>query len=1050
MPANSDPVFCAVWSSGPDPAQDGVFFTEAATFAAGEGRAELIAPLWCSPFAAGAAPRHAPRRLADLGLTGERLRALPAWRDTLPSAWAALAGRTVVLARGRAEFLARFARLCPGARAPSAVDLEGLATFLHPQRGGGAFEDLFARWCGRTLDGEPRAADLRRLAEALTRAHFERPAALRRVFARVFEDLATEAGPEEEGAWEWLEAVRRLLDQPAAYAAGDAQDLFFAAPRDGAFAADLDEAPLDVDRALREIEPRFAEEYRRDFARAPKVELRAAAAEPLPDEARAVLAKYFDLLPRRFARADGSHAERPGQRALGAAVTDALQGHGLLLADAPTGTGKTLAYLGPLLTWSAFSGARGAISTYTRALQEQAFFRELPRALDLLREAGLPAERAPRVALLKGRANYVCGRALADVTPDPGAGALAARATWLRLALFWAEDPSGDLDGFPAGGGLPLGQAARAGRAAQVTLDSVRALPDCCRGRAGLRCAAVVRTMRSERAHVVVTNHAFVLSQPEEFAHVVFDECDHLHEVALSVRSYEIELDEVADLIEDLRRGRGDAAPLTRLARLMQQAAPGDLPPRLETAAREAADHTAALDVAVLETTRELRAFARQREELQAGLSEEERAFLLHEYLTGPRGEGLATALKKMKEAVDGLDSALRTCVEELGDLHLRQAQRLRYALRRPLESLAHWREGLGLWIGGEDEDADFSADLHFEAEFADRRRPLLELKWLLPQEWLGKYFFPALSSGAMVSATTRLRGGFKAMKGYLGLDLAETSTAERAGRTVAEFSGPPTFDPQQALLCVPEDAPPFHASGPGHAQWLDYVERLILFLAERTRGRLLGLFTNRLVLQRAGERLAPHFRALGLPFYWQGMPGLRKEEIIPLFRRQTESVLLGLDTFWYGVDFPGETCEYVVIPKLPYGPLDRYAYAQMARMGRGPHRNRIYLPQALAMFRQGCGRLLRSETDRGAIFVLDRRALEKRHADFLAELPRGPEEWQRPNLMVANSRDCLRAAFAHMNLLADLERRGLTPDFGLAATAPLAGGAGDADEPLS
>jgi hypothetical protein len=124
-----------------------------------------------------------------------------------------------------------------------------------------------------------------------------------------------------------------------------------------------------------------------------------------------------------------------------------------------------------------------------------------------------------------------------------------------------------------------------------------------------------------------------------------------------------------------------------------------------------------------------------------------------------------------------------------------------------------------------------------------------------------------------------------------------------------------------------------------------------------------------------------------------------------------------------------------------------------MARMGRGPHRNRIYLPQALAMFRQGCGRLLRAETDRGAIFVLDRRALEKRHADFLAELPRGPEEWQRPNLMVANSRDCLRAAFAHMNLLADLERRGLTADFGLTAPAPLAGATGETGEvgePLS
>lgn len=1048
MPSATDPIFCAYWTTGPDPAADGIYFTEAAGFTADEGRRDLIAALWCSPFGASGAPRHSPRRLAELGLHGDRLRALPSWRDTLPSAWSVLDSRVVVIARGRADFLARYALLRPGERPPTVVDLESLAAFLHPQRGGGSFEELFTRWCGRAPEGEARAADLRRLCEALVRAHFERASPLRQLFARGFEDLVSEAGPEEHGAWEWLEAVRRLLDQPSRFGGGQDQDLFFAAPEDGAFGADLAEAPLDADRVLRELDPRFAEDYRQNFASAPKTSLRSEVAAPLPPEAQAILDRYFALLPRRFAEGKDATPERPGQRALGAAVASALGNNQFLLADAPTGTGKTLAYLGPLLLWCAHANTRAALSTYTRALQEQAFFRELPRALDLLREAGLPADKTPRVALLKGRANYVCGRALADVAPDSGGASLIARVTWLRLVMFWAEDFAADLDGFPAAPGLPLDHALRAGRAAQEVVQSVRALPDCCRGRAALHCGAGVRSLRAERAHLVVTNHAYVLAQPDEIGHAVFDECDHLHEVALSARSFDIELDEVAELVEALQRGRGkDAAPLPRLARLMQKLAPGELPPRLTEAAAEAEKFAAGLDAAVVELTRESRAFDAHRREVQSDLTEEERAFLLHEYLSGARGEGLATALHALREGVDGLDSALRTCVEELGDVPQRAAVRLRWALRRPLDPLAHWREGLALWIGGENEGADFSEDLHFEMEFVNRRRPLLELKWLLPQVWLGEVYFPSLASATLVSATTCLRGGFKAMKGYLGLDLLETSTELRAGRPVTTFEGPPTFDPRQALVCVPEDAPPFFASGPGHEAWLEYVERVLLFLAERTRGRMLGLFTNRLVLQRVGERLAPHFRALGLPFYWQGMPGLRKEEIMPLFRRQTESVLLGLDTFWYGVDFPGETCEYVVIPKLPFGPLDRYAYAQMARMGRGPHRNRIYLPQALAMFRQGCGRLLRAESDRGAIFVLDRRALEKRNADFLTELPRGPEEWQKPNLLVSSTAECLRSAFAHMSLLADLERRGLSPDFHKAAEA---GAASEDPEALS
>jgi Rad3-related DNA helicase len=159
-------------------------------------------------------------------------------------------------------------------------------------------------------------------------------------------------------------------------------------------------------------------------------------------------------------------------------------------------------------------------------------------------------------------------------------------------------------------------------------------------------------------------------------------------------------------------------------------------------------------------------------------------------------------------------------------------------------------------------------------------------------------------------------------------------------------------------------------------------------------------------------------------------MPGFQKEEIMRLFRAQKESVLFGLDTFWYGVDFPGPTCEYVVMPKLPYGAPDDYMIAQQARMGWGPQRNAIYLPKALAMFRQGCGRLLRSESDRGAVVLLDRRVLEKRHANFLKELPTGPEEWQVPEVIQADTEECFERIFAHMRLGGEIERRGLTASF--------------------
>ena len=1040
MLASTDPVFLACWSTGPDPVRDEVFFLEAMAYPA-EGARAVVPPTWLRPFAAREPGSPLSARLARLGLTGPRAASLPASRDAAPELFARLAARPIVLAGGREPFLARFRRLAPEATEPVVLDLEALASLLHPQRGARGFEELCRRFDVEHGEAErPRSADLRALCGRLVATHFAREDRLRQLVARSIDDLQAQCGDAEAAAAEWLELARRLLDRPSRYSAAQDDGLFQRKLEDGRFSEDCDAAPLDAERALADVEPAFSAEYATFFAHAKPVEKRSTeGGAPLEADDLRILETFFDLLPKSFA-GDGSGPaapERPGQRALAHAVHGALAEDSFLLGDAPTGTGKTLGYLAPLLLWSTAHEVRVALSTYTRALQEQAFFREIPRALALLRRAGLADERAPRISMLKGRANYICGRAIMDAAPEAGAGSVASRATWLRLALYFCEDPSADLDGFSADPGLPLGSTARAMRIARATIDMVRSLPRCCEGKAARRCAAGVRTLRAERSHLVVTNHAFVLAQPEAFAHVLFDECDHLHEVTVSARSFDLDLDEVTRLAEDLLRGRGrDRSPLERLARLLARLAPGDVTDDLREAAERASRGTALLDASAHECTRELRSYRGYRKEIGDGLTPEEKAFLLHDFLELGRGDALASALHELKEAVDAVDSGLRTCIEELGVVPQRSAKRLRWSLRRPLDRLAHWREALDLWLGGknrglgEGEEGDFSEDFLYDAVFENRRRPLLALKWLLPQRWLGEVYFPSLRSAALVSATARLRGGFKPMKGYLGLDILEQDTLDRPGRTVHEFVGPPTFDPRAALVCVPEDAPPYGRGGEQHGDWLHYVEDVLLYLAERTHGRILGLFTNRVVLQRVGERLASAFAARGIPLFWQGMPGLTKEEIMERFRGRVDSVLLGLDTFWYGVDFPGETCEYVVMTKLPYGVLDDYHFAQRARMGYGPHRNRIYLPRALAMFRQGCGRLLRNEHDRGAVLILDRRVLEKRHANFLDELPGGIEDYEEPNLLVADTDTCFHKVFRHMALGAELERRGLGGSF--------------------
>jgi hypothetical protein len=194
-------------------------------------------------------------------------------------------------------------------------------------------------------------------------------------------------------------------------------------------------------------------------------------------------------------------------------------------------------------------------------------------------------------------------------------------------------------------------------------------------------------------------------------------------------------------------------------------------------------------------------------------------------------------------------------------------------------------------------------------------------------------------------------------------------------------------------------------------------------------------LFTNSEHVRQVGRELEGFFRARSIPLWYQGMPGSGKEELSELFRRTTDSILLGVDTFWYGADFPGATLEHLIITKLPFGVPDRYHHAQCAALTQKEQRRKIYMPRALSKFRQGFGRLMRRESDRGVVHLLDPRLLDPRNRSFLKELPlknefaeTDPEGLAR--FVRGDSDRCLRESLSHMELLSDVERRGLSISF--------------------
>jgi len=296
------------------------------------------------------------------------------------------------------------------------------------------------------------------------------------------------------------------------------------------------------------------------------------------------------------------------------------------------------------------------------------------------------------------------------------------------------------------------------------------------------------------------------------------------------------------------------------------------------------------------------------------------------------------------------------------------------------------------------------------------------------------------------------MKGGFDSAATYLGLARAASPAGDetRPPRRVRTFRAPEVFDYSRVRVLVPRDAPSYRD---GKQVFLEYVSRFVGHLGERTRGRMLVLFTSADDCKAVGQRLAPFFAARRVPLWHQGMPGAGKEELAELFRARIDSVLMGLDTFWYGADFPGETLEYLVLVKLPYGVPDAYHHAQCAALGDGEQRRAIYMPRALAKLRQGFGRLMRKETDRGCVFVLDGRVLEPRHRGFLHELPLAdpfdlaPEGAAREaggaTLVRGDTDRCLHEALAHMGMLADVAGRGLDTPFAatrLSAGAPPSG----------
>ena len=589
------------------------------------------------------------------------------------------------------------------------------------------------------------------------------------------------------------------------------------------------------------------------------------------------------------------------------AVARAIRDRRPLIAEAGTGTGKTFAYLVPALLY----GGKVIVSTGTKTLQDQLFQRDIPLVRDAL---GSPVT----IALLKGRANYVCHHHLERTSRE---GRLPSRddarhlATIVRFAHASATGDRSELADVPDNASIwPL-----------VTSTRDNCLGADCPFHSD--CFVLKARKAALEADVVVVNHHLF------FADVMLRD-EGLAELLPACNT--IVLDEAHQLPDTATLFFGEQVTAGQLADLARDA---------EIAARTGARDVAQLPDAASEVGPAIR---KLRLALGDGL--------------GKIAQSTLAARDEFVAALDELSVALDRLAAELA-LNAERSEELANVAQRASESsaaLARWRSTL-------DRDAPSDDDANAWIRWVDVTPNGFQLHAspLSIAELFARQVADSGRAWIFTSATLAVGRDFSLYQRELGLADADTGCWQSPFDYAA-----------QALLYVPRDLPQ-----PNSREHTDAIVRAALPVLKASGGRAFLLFTTIRALTQARETLAAEMarERLTWPLLVQGEGS--RSELLARFRELGNAVLLGSASFWEGVDVPGDALSVVVIDKLPFAPPDDPLLAARLDHLRAQGGNPFFdyqLPQAAISLKQGAGRLIRTETDRGVLMIGDPRLVDK------------------------------------------------------------------------
>ncbi|MEW5868609.1 MAG: helicase C-terminal domain-containing protein [Chloroflexota bacterium] len=662
-----------------------------------------------------------------------------------------------------------------------------------------------------------------------------------------------------------------------------------------------------------------------------------------------------------FARHFPQFEHRTQQVAMLQSVVEALSEGRHLLVEAGTGTGKSIAYLIPAALWAIQNERRVVISTNTINLQDQLINKDIP---DLRAALGIDL----RAAVLKGRSNYLCPRRLESLRRHGPANVDELRV--LAKVLVW-------LQGTHTGDRAELNIHGPAERSvwARLSAEDEACTSENCVKRTGGACPAYRARQAAQSAHILIVNHALLLADVAtgnrvlpEYEYLIIDEGHHLEDATTNALSYHVTLAEVERALAQLG-GPGSGALGWTLAATQELLEPAefaalnhlvqgltDLAFRFQNLARQfffSIDH-------FLQEQREGRqvgAYAHQERivdatRTQPAWGDVELAWDEAQHTLQPMNEmlarlaqGVAEIQEAMSEEDEELYSGLANLYRQFSELH----DNLNALVFEPSAEQIYWAE----MQSNAYQPSLHAAPLHIG--------PLME-----------RHLWHEKTSVILTSATLTTAGEFDYLRGRLN-----------AADAYELALGSPFDFETAALLYVVNDIPePNDRSGHQRA-----LENGLTRLCRATGGRTLALFTSYDQLKRVSQAISPQLARDDILVYEQG-EGASAHSLLETFRSSERAVLLGTRAFWEGVDVPGQALSVLAIAKLPFDVPSDPVIAARSETFEDPF-YQYSLPEAILRFRQGFGRLIRTQYDRGVVAIFDRRILTKRYGKlFLDSLP--------------------------------------------------------------